>query len=65
MSDLTGFLEHVIKGQGKPLWRKLFDKFGSYFDKELGVGWEERDKFFKEFQAELEGSLRKELCKGF
>jgi CheY-like chemotaxis protein len=58
ISDLRSYLEDVILGGGKPIWQKIFDKLGSYFNKRLGPDWRERDKFFKEFEAELKESLK-------
>ena len=54
---LISFLGDVVLGGGKPIWRKLFDKLGGYFDKRFGPDWKEKDKFFKEF----EGALRQDL----
>lgn len=53
MSSLPEFLEDVVLGGGKPVWQKLFDKLGAFFNKRFGPGWRERDLFFKEFQEEL------------
>jgi len=49
ISDLEEFLEDVVLGGGKPVWQKLFDKLGGYFNKRFGPDWEEKDEFFKEF----------------
>ena len=56
MSDLKKFLEDVVLGAGKPIWKKLFDRLGSYFDKRFGPGWKEKDWFFKEFIEALKES---------
>ena len=53
MSELRTHLEDVVLGGGKPVWRKLFDRLGSYFDKRFGPGWKKKDKFFKEFELSL------------
>lgn len=53
MSELKSFLEEVILGRGKSVWKKLFDMFGDYFDKRFGPDWRERDQFFNEFEQEL------------
>jgi CheY-like chemotaxis protein len=51
--ELRTFLEDVVMGGGKPVWKKLFDKMGSYFSKRFGPDWQEKDRFFKEFIEEL------------
>jgi DNA-binding NarL/FixJ family response regulator len=53
MSELKSYLEDVVLGGGKPVWRKLFDRLGSYYNKRFGPDWREKDKFFKEFEEEL------------
>ena len=53
ISELRSYLEDVVLGEGKPVWQKLFDKMGSYFNKRFGPDWKERDKFFREFEEEL------------
>ena len=55
--ELQAFLEDVVLGGGKPVWQKLFDKLGNYFDKRFGPDWKEQDRFFKEFEKELKESL--------
>jgi len=49
LPDLRSFLEEVVLGHGKPIWTKVFDRLGSFFDKRFGPDWRERDRFFKEF----------------
>ncbi len=58
--QLKSFLEDVVLGGGKPVWQKLFDKLGGYFDKRFGPDWKERDKFFQEFEAQLKEDLGEE-----
>ena len=53
IAELREFLEDVILGEGKPAWKKLFDRMGSYFNRRFGPDWKEKDKFFKEFEEEL------------
>ena len=53
VSELSAFLEDVVLGGGKPVWQKLFDKLGGYFNKRFGPDWKEKDRFFKEFAEEL------------
>jgi DNA-binding NtrC family response regulator len=55
MSELESFLEDVVLGGGKSVWKKLFDKLGSYFSRQFGSDWKERDEFFKAFEKELTG----------
>jgi hypothetical protein len=43
----------VVLNGGKPIWLKLFDRFGAYFNKRFGPDWKERDKFFQEFEESL------------
>lgn len=50
---LRDFLEDVVLGGGKPVWRELFNKLGGYFYRKFGPDWKEKDKFFKEFMEEL------------
>ena len=51
--DLRSHLEDVVLGAGKPVWQKLFKRLGGFFDKRFGPDWKEKDKFFKEFVAEV------------
>lgn len=53
ISELIEFLEHVVLNEGKPIWIKLFDQLGEYFNRRFGPDWKERDKFFKEFEDSL------------
>jgi CheY-like chemotaxis protein len=59
-SELTSFLEDVVLGMGKPVWQKLFDRLGNYFNRRFGPDWKEKDKFFKEFEEELKKSFKDE-----
>ena len=56
-AELTTFLEDVVLERGKPVWQKLFDRLGNYFNKRFGPDWKEKDKFFKEFEEELKKSI--------
>ncbi|MBW2079003.1 MAG: response regulator [Deltaproteobacteria bacterium] len=51
--ELATYLEDVVMGGGKPVWKKLLDRMGAYFAKRFGPDWKERDRFFKEFIDEL------------
>jgi DNA-binding NarL/FixJ family response regulator len=50
ISELQGFLEEVVLGEGKPIWRKLFHSMENYFKDRFGPDWKEKDRFFKEFE---------------
>ena len=58
MSELTSFLEDVVLERGKPVWQKLFDRLGNYFNRRFGPDWKEKDKFFKEFEEEFKENLK-------
>jgi CheY-like chemotaxis protein len=53
MSELRPFLEDVVLGGGKPVWKRFFDSLGYYFNKRFGPDWMEKDKIFKEFEEEI------------
>lgn len=53
ISELRVFLEDIVLGGGKPVWTKVFDKLGGYFQKRFGPDWEEKDQFFKEFEESI------------
>ena len=55
--ELESFIEDVVMGGGKPVWKKLFDKLGGFFDKRFRPDWKKKDQFFKELERELEQSL--------
>jgi DNA-binding NtrC family response regulator len=57
-SELTSFLEDVVLERGKPVWQKLFDRLGNYFNRRFGPDWKEKDKFFKEFEEEFKENLK-------
>ncbi len=57
ISELRTYLEDVVLGEGKPVWQKLFDKLGDYFNKRFGPDWKEKDRFFKEFEEEMKKDL--------
>jgi len=53
IAQLREFLESVVVSGGKPGWKRLFHKLGDYFNERFGPDWKEKDRFFKEFVAEL------------
>ena len=57
MVELTTFLEDVVKNGGRPVWQKLFDRMGGYFNKRFGPDWKEKDRFFSEFEEELKKDM--------
>jgi CheY-like chemotaxis protein len=56
ISEIRSFLEDVVLGEGRPVWKKLFDKLGNYFTQRFGPDWKEKDRFFKEFVEELKNT---------
>lgn len=48
LADLDQLLEDLLAAQaaGKPPWKLLFDKLGSYFDERFGPDWQAREKAF-------------------
>jgi CheY-like chemotaxis protein len=57
ISDLRTYLADVVLGEGKPVWQKLFDRLGDYFNKRFGPDWKEKDRFFQEFEEQLKRDL--------
>jgi nucleotide-binding universal stress UspA family protein len=55
MSELDGFLEEVLLGEGQPLWTKLLIRLGSYFDRVFGPDWKDRQEILKQLEKELKG----------
>jgi CheY-like chemotaxis protein len=62
IAELKSYLEDVVLGKGRPVWHKLFDKMGSYFNKKFGPDWKEKDKFFRKFEEELIASMENKSC---
>jgi DNA-binding response OmpR family regulator len=48
LAELDELLEALLAAQaaGKPPWKLLFDKLGTYFDERFGPGWKAKDKTF-------------------
>lgn len=59
MSGLPEYLADVVLGEGKPVWRKLFDRLGAFFDKRFGPDWKQKNRFLKEFEAALQKDAAK------
>jgi len=63
ISEFPEFLEDVVLRKGEPLWRKLFQRFESFFAKRFGPDWKEKDRFFKYFENELKKSEAEKIKK--
>lgn len=61
LADLGSFLEDVVLGAGKPVWRRIFDRLGAFFNERFGPGWKEKDRFFREFKEAMDKSMEDEL----
>lgn len=48
LAELDELLEDLLAAQaaGKPPWKLLFDKLGTYFDERFGPDWKAKDKVF-------------------
>ena len=48
LAELDDLLESLLAAQaaGKPPWKLLFDKLGTYFDERFGPDWKANDKSF-------------------
>ena len=53
MGDLDEFLADVVLKGGQPVWGKLFDKLGGFFNKRFGPDWKQQNVFFEEFEKSL------------
>ena len=53
MSDLDEFLADVVLRGGQPVWEKLFDKLGGFFNKRFGPDWKQRNQFFEDFEQSI------------
>jgi hypothetical protein len=53
MNNLPEFLADVVLKGGQPVWAKLFDKLGDFFNKRFGPDWKQRNKFFVEFEQSI------------
>ena len=53
MSELDDFIADVVLKGGQPVWEKLFDKLGGFFNKRFGPDWKQRNEFFEEFEKSL------------
>jgi DNA-binding NtrC family response regulator len=53
LPELKSFLEDVVLEEGRPVWKRLFDRMGGFFNKRFGPDWKEQDVFFKDFEEQL------------
>jgi DNA-binding NtrC family response regulator len=53
MNELDSFLAEVVLKGGQPIWEKIFDKLGSFFNKRFGPDWKQRNEFFEQFERSL------------
>ena len=56
MSELDEFLADVVLKGGQPVWEKLFDKLGGFFNTRFGPDWKQRNQFFEDFEQSLQQS---------
>jgi nucleotide-binding universal stress UspA family protein/CheY-like chemotaxis protein len=55
MIELETFLVDVIRNDGKPVWRKLFERMSSYFNEKLALTPGEEKAIIAEYAREDEG----------
>ena len=60
MSELDEFVADVVLKGGQPVWGKLFDKLGGFFNKHFGPDWKQRNQFFEEFEQSIRQHNQKE-----
>ena len=60
MSELDDFLADVVLKGGQPVWGKLFDRLGGFFNKRFGPDWRQRNQFFEDFEASMKPSKEAE-----
>ena len=53
MSELDDFIADVVLKEGQPVYGKLFDKLGDFFNKHFGPDWKQRNEFFEEFEKSI------------
>ena len=56
MSELDDFLADVVLKAGQPVWGKLFDRLGGFFNKRFGPDWKQRNQFFEDFEQSMKPS---------
>ncbi len=60
MSELDDFIADVVLKGGQPVWGKLFDKLGGFFNKHFGPDWKQRNQFFEDFEKSLQEGNKEE-----
>ncbi len=53
MSELDEFIADVVLKGGQPVYGKLFDKLGGFFNKHFGPDWKQRNEVFKDFEESI------------
>ena len=53
MSELDEFIADVVLKGGQPVYGKLFDRLGGFFNKHFGPDWKQRNEFFKDFEESI------------
>lgn len=56
LPELQYFLTNVVLDDQKTVWRKLLDRLRGNFNRRFGPDWQEKDRFFKEFEDTLRES---------
>jgi len=48
MAGIAEFLEEILeaRAKGKPFWWRWLDRWGSYYDRKFGPGWQDEEKEF-------------------
>jgi DNA-binding NtrC family response regulator len=60
MSELDDFIADVVLKEGQPVWEKLFDKLGGFFNKHFGPDWKQQNVFFEEFEKAIQQGKSKD-----
>ena len=58
MSELDDFIADVVLKEGQPVWAKLFDNLGGFFNKHFGPDWKQRNEFFEEFEKSIQNGRK-------
>ena len=53
MSELDDYIADVVLKGGQPVYGKLFDKLGGFFNKHFGPDWKQQNKFFEDFEESI------------
>lgn len=54
MFALDEFIADVVLKDGQPVWEKLFDKLGNFFNTRFGPDWKQHNQFFEEFEQSIQ-----------